>query len=127
MKKAQPELKLEVRQQKAIAMSTPKGYTKANAYIIQSKEELKIDLNDDHEDYHKAELDKLEDEKSKITNGGSQPIQPPKPLPRSSRANSLSDEGSKDEVKPVAKPRTTQSPGAVVTSVNPNCVGGYKV
>ncbi|KAL7289954.1 hypothetical protein TKK_0016337 [Trichogramma kaykai] len=125
LKRNQPELNLEIRQQKAIAMSTPKGYTKAAAYIIQDKEELKNEFNDDSDDYRKAELDKLEDEKSKIQNGASH-VQPPKPLPRSSRANSLSDESSKEDVKPVAKPRTTQSPGAVVTSVNPNCISGYK-
>lgn len=61
-----------------------------------------------------------EDLKGKIQNGQSVP---PKPLPRSSRANSISEE----EPKPVARPRTSPSTGSVVTSVNPNMVGGYKV
>lgn len=61
-----------------------------------------------------------EDIKGKILNGQSVP---PKPLPRSSRANSISEE----EPKPVARPRTSPSTGSVVTSVNPNMVGGYKV
>lgn len=121
-------MKLEVRQQKAIAMSTPKGYTKAQSYIIPEKDDMipeKNDFNEEKEDYKKAEIDKMEDEKSKMQNG-SQPV-PPKPLPRSSRANSLSEEGAKEEPKPVARPRTTPSPGSIVTPVNPNAIGGYKV
>ncbi|XP_058794011.1 coronin-7 isoform X2 [Phymastichus coffea] len=128
LKNNQQEVKLEVRQQKAIAMSTPKGYTKMQSYIIQDTNDVlpeKNDYNDDKEEYKKAEIDKLEDEKSCKLQNGTQPV-PPKPLPRSSRANSLSDESGKDEPKPVARPRTTQSPGSVVTSVNPNCIGGYK-
>ncbi|CAG5103997.1 Similar to CORO7: Coronin-7 (Bos taurus) [Cotesia congregata] len=50
-----------------------------------------------------------EDLKGKIQNGQSVP---PKPLPRSSRANSISEE----EPKPVARPRTSPSTGSVVTS-----------
>lgn len=129
LKNNQQEVKLEVRQQKAIAMSTPKGYSKVQSYIIHDNDDAlpeKNDYNDDKEEYRKAEIDKLEDEKSGKFQNGSQTVAP-KPLPRSSRANSLSDEGGKDEPKPVARPRTNQSPGSVVTSVNPNCVGGYKV
>lgn len=127
MKNSQ-ELKLEVRQQKAIAMSTPKGFSKVQqSYIIMDKDDIpeKTDYYEDKEEYKKAELDRMEDEKSKFQNG-TQNV-PPKPLPRSSRANSLSDDGSKEDPKPVARPRTTPSPGSVVTSVNPNVIGGYKV
>ncbi|XP_044017639.1 coronin-7 isoform X2 [Aphidius gifuensis] len=53
---------------------------------------------------------------------GGQTTIPPKPLPRSSRANSISDE----EPKPVARPRTSPNSASVVTSVSPNIVGGYK-
>ncbi|KAJ8678987.1 hypothetical protein QAD02_014774 [Eretmocerus hayati] len=122
MKNNQPE----VRQQKAIAISTPKGYAKAQPYIISEKDNLpeKVDMCEDQEEYKKAELDRLEDEKSKVQNGSQ--TTPPKPLPRSSRANSLSEEVTKEEPKPVARPRTTPSPGSVVTSVNPNSIGGYK-
>lgn len=127
-------------------MSTPKGYSKAQSYIITDKDEPLPEKhdNDDNDDaignnednkeseleYRKAEIDRMEDEKSKMQNGSSQhqqQVQPPKPLPRASRTNSLSEEGAKDEPKPVARPRTTPSPGQVVTSVNPNVIGGYKV
>jgi len=70
------------------------------------------------EDLKKLEV---EEEKIKIQNGGQ--TVPPKPLPRASRTNSISEE----EPKPVARPRTSPNPGSVVTSVNPNAIGGYKV
>jgi hypothetical protein len=129
LKNNQQETKLEIRQQKAIAMSTPKGYSKTQSYIIPEKDDMipeKNDIYEDKEEYRKAELDNMEDEKSKVQNGA-QTI-PPKPLPRASRTNSLSEEGNnKEEPKPVARPRTTPNPGSVVTSVNPNVIGGYKV
>ena len=126
MKNNQQEIKLEPRQQKAIAMSTPKGFIKSQPYIIPEKEVLKNSQkimnnnhnNDDKEEYKKLENEKFDDEKS----NGIQTV-PPKPLPRVSRTNSLTDE----EPKPVARPRTTPNPNSIVTSVNPNNVGGYKV
>lgn len=128
------------RQQKSIAITAPKGYSKVQA-IIQEKdpkiekfaEEMqkkeaedeeanKMEKTEKPEKPEKLEkTDNKEDEKFKLQNGA-HPT-PPKPLPRASRANSLSEE----EPKPVARPRTTPSPGSVVTSVNPNIVGGYKV
>lgn len=123
------------RQQKSIAITAPKGYSKVQA-IIQEKdpkiekfaEEMeetnkseKPEKTEKPEKPEKLEKSEKEDEKFKLQNGA-HPT-PPKPLPRASRANSLSEE----EPKPVARPRTTPSPGSVVTSVNPNIVGGYKV
>lgn len=132
------EIKMEMtRQQKSIAITAPKGYSKVQA-IIQEKdskiekfsEEMeepiikmeKPEKTEKPEKPEKLEKSDKEDEKFKLQNGASHPT-PPKPLPRASRANSLSEE----EPKPVARPRTTPSPGSVVTSVNPNIVGGYKV
>lgn len=63
-------------------------------------------------------------------NGESNGILPPKPLPRSSRTNSVceTNEDVNNVQKPVARPRTN-SCAPVVTSVNPNMpvAGGYKV
>ena len=142
LKENQKEIKIDqTRQQKSIAIATPKGYSKVQA-IIQEKdskiekfaEEIeeskkpekseKVEKQEKPEKPEKPEkIDKCEkeDEKVKLQNGAH--AMPPKPLPRASRTNSLSEE----EPKPVARPRTTPSPGAVVTSVNPNVVGGYKV
>lgn len=58
-------------------------------------------------------------------------IVPPKPLPRTSRTNSMCDTSMEDPAnapKPVARPRTN-SCAPIVTSVNPNVPvsGGYKV
>ncbi|XP_051175953.1 coronin-7 isoform X1 [Leptopilina boulardi] len=137
LKDNQMEIKMEMtRQQKSIAITAPKGYSKVQA-IIQEKdskiekfsEEMdeaiikmeKQEKTEKPEKPEKLEKSDKEDEKFKLQNGASHPT-PPKPLPRASRANSLSEE----EPKPVARPRTTPSPGSVVTSVNPNIVGGYK-
>lgn len=125
MKNNQLQLKLEPRQQKAIAISTPKGFVKSPTYIIEKEFKISEDsdklFENEKDESKKLENEKNEDEKSKLQNG-SQPV-PPKPLPRSSRTNSLSDE----EPKPVPLPRTTPNSVPVVTSVNPNVIGGYKV
>lgn len=59
---------------------------------------------------------------------GAQPVVPPKPLPRASRAGSICEPAEDGLPKPVARPRTN-SCAPVVTSVNPNMPisGGYKV
>lgn len=107
---------MEQKQPKPASIPVPKGYTKtpgANEKDLSPENDIeKI------EDSKKAEIN---DEKNKVQNGG-QPI-PPKPLPRASRTNSISE----DEPKPVARPRVSPNPGSVVTSVNPNAIGGYKV
>lgn len=78
--------------------------------------------NDTEKNEDTKKPSEMEEEKIKIQNGGGQAV-PPKPLPRASRTNSISEE----EPKPVARPRTSPNPGSVVTSVNPNAIGGYKV
>lgn len=88
---------------------------------IQDVNERELSPEDDIEKIEEPKKIDGEDDKSKVQNGG-QTI-PPKPLPRSSRTNSISE----DEPKPVARPRTSPSVGSVVTSVNPNAIGGYKV
>lgn len=82
--------------------------------LEEAKEEMKI-----------KSLQDVDDDKMKHMNGNqvANVTTPPKPLPRASRANSLSE----DEPKPVARPRTSPSSGSVVTSVNPNTITGYKV
>lgn len=92
---------------------------------LQRENDINIEKNDNIINTDKIEdLKKppeIEEEKLKIQNGGQ--TVPPKPLPRASRTNSISEE----EPKPVARPRTSPNPGSVVTSVNPNAIGGYKV
>lgn len=119
--------------------STPKGFvqpTKPPSIVSERDEKKERRVDHEPEKTDKPEMlekpekpDKTDepmrpvdtdDDKQKVQNGQSMP---PKPLPRSSRANSISEE----EPKPVARPRTSPSAGAVVTSVNPNMVGGYKV
>lgn len=78
-------------------------------------------VDNDTEKIEDSKKPEAEEEKIKIQNGGQ--TVPPKPLPRASRTNSISEE----EPKPVARPRTSPNPGSVVTSVNPNAIGGYKV
>lgn len=92
---------------------------------LQRENDINIEKNDNNINTDKIEdlkkPSEAEEEKLKIQNGGQ--TVPPKPLPRASRTNSISEE----EPKPVARPRTSPNPGSVVTSVNPNAIGGYKV
>ncbi|KAK0092269.1 hypothetical protein PV326_001804 [Microctonus aethiopoides] len=129
LKETQQEIKIENAKAAKSLHSTPKGFVQQQQQpskvqaIIQDKEEkwekkIENELPEKISEPPRSDTD--DDIKSKVQNGG-QPT-PPKPLPRSSRANSISEE----EPKPVARPRTSASPGAVVTSVNPNMVGGYK-
>ncbi|XP_048513736.1 coronin-7 isoform X2 [Athalia rosae] len=90
----------------------------AHVQFMVQETEKKIDL--DIKQYEEIRQNEMENDEAKIQNG-SQNV-PPKPLPRASRANSISEE----DPKPVARPRTTPNPGCVVTPVNPNAVGGYK-
>ena len=101
---------------KSITIAASKVYTKMQEG--NDKESLSEDDIEKLEDPKKIEI---EDDKNKVQNGGQ--MIPPKPLPRSSRTNSISE----DEPKPVARPRTSPNMGSVVTSVNPNAIGGYKV
>ncbi|KAH0550621.1 coronin-7 isoform X1 [Cotesia glomerata] len=156
LKETQQEIKIENAKAAKSLHSTPKGFVQSSKIqsIIQEREkidkkekEMEKDRLKDNKDKDKDnkekdkdkdkdkdnkieyELERIEqqpvrsdtdeDLKGKIQNGQSVP---PKPLPRSSRANSISEE----EPKPVARPRTSPSTGSVVTSVNPNIVGGYK-
>lgn len=122
LKENQCEIKVEQqqlnsRQSKALVITTPKGFSK-----VQSN----TNENDDNIENEAEKIDdskkfETEEEKTKMQNGGQ--TVPPKPLPRASRTNSISEE----EPKPVARPRTSPNPGSVVTSVNPNAIGGYKV
>lgn len=105
------------RQSKSLTITTPKGFSKVQSNANENESNIENDA-EKTEDPKKAEA---EDDKIKIQNGGQ--IVPPKPLPRASRTNSISE----DEPKPVARPRTSPNPGSVVTSVNPNAIGGYKV
>ncbi|KAG8039903.1 hypothetical protein G9C98_000632 [Cotesia typhae] len=155
LKETQQEIKIENAKAAKSLHSTPKGFVQSSKIqsIIQEREkidkkekEMEKDRLKDNKDKDKDnnekdkdkdkdnkieyELERIEqqpvrsdtdeDLKGKIQNGQSVP---PKPLPRSSRTNSISEE----EPKPVARPRTSPSTGSVVTSVNPNIVGGYKV
>ncbi|XP_046424248.1 coronin-7 isoform X1 [Neodiprion virginianus] len=101
---------------KTITITAPKGYSKLQSVVQENDKKIDLDIRQCEEIIQSE----IEDEESKIQNG-SQTI-PPKPLPRASRANSISEE----DPKPVARPRTTPNPGCVVTPVNPNAVGGYK-
>ncbi|XP_066594127.1 coronin-7 isoform X2 [Prorops nasuta] len=130
LKDNQREIKTEpMKSVKSIAIATPKGYSKVMTTREKEKErEKEREKEKEREREKNAEnnIEKLdecnkiemEDDKAKMQNGGQ--AVPPKPLPRASRANSISE----DEPKPVARPRT--SPNPVVTSVNPNAIGGYK-
>lgn len=119
LKDNQREIKVEQtnRQSKSIIITAPKGFSKAQSNAIEH-DNIENDTEKIEDVPKKPEP---EDDKIKMQNGG-QTI-PPKPLPRASRTNSISE----DEPKPVARPRTSPNPGSVVTSVNPNAIGGYKV
>lgn len=97
----------------------PKGFSKVLQSNVNEHDNNMENDNEKIEDLKKPL--EAEEEKTKIQNGGQ--TVPPKPLPRASRTNSISEE----EPKPVARPRTSPNPGSVVTSVNPNAIGGYKV
>lgn len=125
LKDNQREIKVEQtnRPPKPLIITGPKGFSKVQSTVNEN--DNNVEKNDNNIDTEKIEDSKkppeAEEEKIKIQNGG-QTI-PPKPLPRASRTNSISEE----EPKPVARPRTSPNPGSVVTSVNPNAIGGYKV
>lgn len=125
LKDNQRDIKVEQtnRQSKSLVITTPKGFSKAppppppHSHVNENDSNVENDT-EKIEDSKKSET---EDDKIKLQNGGQ--TVPPKPLPRASRTNSISE----DEPKPVARPRTSPNPGSVVTSVNPNAIGGYKV
>nr|XP_012219924.1 PREDICTED: coronin-7 isoform X1 [Linepithema humile] len=122
LKDNQRDIKVEQvnsRQPKSsLVITTPKGFSapKAQSNVNENDNNVENDT-EKIEDVKKPET---EEDKTKIQNGGQ--AVPPKPLPRASRTNSISEE----EPKPVARPRTSPNPGSVVTSVNPNAIGGYK-
>ncbi|KAG5317110.1 CORO7 protein, partial [Acromyrmex heyeri] len=131
LKDNQREIKVEQtnRSPKPLVITAPKGFSKVQSNVttmneLQRENDINIEKNDNIINTDKIEdLKKppeVEEEKLKIQNGGQ--TVPPKPLPRASRTNSISEE----EPKPVARPRTSPNPGSVVTSVNPNAIGGYK-
>lgn len=107
---------MEQKQQKSASIPVPKAYVKP-----QDVNEKELAPENDVEKIDEPKKMDVEEDKNKVQNGG-QTI-PPKPLPRTSRTNSISE----DEPKPVARPRTSPNVGSVVTSVNPNAIGGYKV
>lgn len=119
LKDNQREIKVEQtnRQSKSLVITAPKGFSKVQSNVNEH-DNIENDIEKIKDVPKKAEV---EDDKITMQNGG-QTI-PPKPLPRASRTNSISE----DEPKPVARPRTSPNPGSVVTSVNPNTIGGYKV
>lgn len=121
LKDNQREIKVEQtnRQSKSLAITTPKGFSKVQSKVNENDSNIENDIEKIEDTKKPSEA---EEEKIKIQNGGAQAV-PPKPLPRASRTNSISEE----EPKPVARPRTSPNPGSVVTSVNPNAIGGYKV
>lgn len=102
-----------------MVITTPKGFSKVQSNVNENDSKIENDT-EKIEDVKKPS--EVEEEKIKMQNGSNQAV-PPKPLPRASRTNSISEE----EPKPVARPRTSPNPGSVVTSVNPNAIGGYKV
>ncbi|XP_076165268.1 coronin isoform X1 [Ptiloglossa arizonensis] len=114
LKDNEREIKVEQKQSKPMSITMQKGYAKGQA------NEKELSPENDVEKVEEPKKTDTEEEKCKVQNGG-QTI-PPKPLPRTSRTNSISE----DEPKPVARPRTSPNPGSVVTSVNPNAIGGYK-
>lgn len=107
---------MEQKQSKPVSATVPKTYVKTQELI--EKESM---FENDIEKLEESKKIEVEDDKNKVQNGGQ--MIPPQPLPRSSRTNSTSE----DEPKPVARPRTSPNVGSVVTSVNPNAIGGYKV
>lgn len=111
MKDNHEEIQVEQPRSSKITITAPKGYTKVQAMVQENEKKIDLDIK---------QYEDIEDD-DKIQNG-SQTV-PPKPLPRASRANSISEE----DPKPVARPRTSPNPSSVVTPVNPNAVGGYKV
>lgn len=115
----QREIKMEQtnRQSKSLVITAPKGFLKTN----YNANENNINIEKDTEKLEESKRSEQEDDKTKMQNGGQ--TVPPKPLPRASRTNSISE----DEPKPVARPRTSPNPGSIVTPVNPNVIGGYKV
>ncbi|XP_039310007.1 coronin-7 isoform X2 [Solenopsis invicta] len=119
LKDNQREIKVEQtnRPPKPLIITAPKGFSKAQSNVNENDNNLENDTEKIEELKKPSEA---EEEKTKIQNGGQ--TVPPKPLPRASRTNSISEE----EPKPVARPRTSPNPGSVVTSVNPNAIGGYK-
>lgn len=119
LKDNQREIKVEQtnRPPKPLIITAPKGFSRPQSNVNEN-DNIENDA-EKIEDLKK--LSETEEEKTKIQNGGQ--TVPPKPLPRASRTNSISEE----EPKPVARPRTSPNPGSVVTSVNPNAIGGYKV
>ncbi|CAL1674425.1 unnamed protein product [Lasius platythorax] len=120
LKDNQREIKVEQtnRQPKSLVITTPKGFSKVQSNVNENDSNIENDTEKNEDTKKPSEM---EEEKIKIQNGGGQAV-PPKPLPRASRTNSISEE----EPKPVARPRTSPNPGSVVTSVNPNAIGGYK-
>ncbi|KYN20501.1 Coronin-7 [Trachymyrmex cornetzi] len=131
LKDNQREIKVEQtnRSPKPLVITAPKGFSKVQSNVttmneLQRENDINIEKNDNNINTDKIEdlkkPSEVEEEKLKIQNGGQ--TVPPKPLPRASRTNSISEE----EPKPVARPRTSPNPGSVVTSVNPNAIGGYK-
>lgn len=123
LKDNQREIKVEQanRQSKSLVITAPKGFSKVQSNVNENDSNIENDKIEKIEDTKKPAVTEVEEEKIKIQNGGG--AVPPKPLPRASRTNSISEE----EPKPVARPRTSPNPGSVVTSVNPNAIGGYKV
>lgn len=107
------------RQPKSLVITTPKGFSAPKAQSNVNENDSNVE--NDTEKIEDVKKPEVEEDKTKIQNGGQ--AVPPKPLPRASRTNSISEE----EPKPVARPRTSPNPGSVVTSVNPNAIGGYKV
>lgn len=125
LKDNQRDIKVEQtnRQPKSLVITTPKGFSKTPPPPPPHSHANENDSNveNDTEKIEDSKKPETEDDKIKLQNGGQ--AVPPKPLPRASRTNSISE----DEPKPVARPRTSPNPGSVVTSVNPNAIGGYKV
>lgn len=121
LKDNQREIKVEQtnRPPKPLIITAPKGFSKAQSNVNENDNDMENDTEKIEESKKPSEA---EEEKTKVQNGGQTTV-PPKPLPRASRTNSISEE----EPKPVARPRTSPNPGSVVTSVNPNAIGGYKV
>ncbi|OAD58963.1 Coronin-7 [Eufriesea mexicana] len=115
LKENEREIEMEQKQSKTVSATVPKTYVKTQE--LNEKESV---FENDIEKLEESKKIEVEDDKNKVQNGGQ--MIPPQPLPRSSRTNSISE----DEPKPVARPRTSPNVGSVVTSVNPNAIGGYK-
>ena len=124
LKETQQEIKVEQSKAAKSLHATPKGYVqpiKPSQQAVVIEKEKKVEIEPEKPNDESPKAPETDDDKAKMQNGSQ--TTPPKPLPRSSRANSISE----DEPKPVARPRTSPSPGSIVTSVNPNMAGGYKV